>query len=166
MWQPSEKMARWKTLAQKWSRQTKCPAALILAVIQQESGGQPGVSKYEPGYEQDHLARCKEISMATGLSTDKIATSYGLMQLMVPTAWGYLSAVDKGSGAITALLDPNKNIRYGAAHLATKICNRDITPAVIRDAAGRYNGGGSDSAYARNVFALWQRYDKWLRGVE
>lgn len=163
MWQPTEKMARWRELAQKWSRPTKCPAALILATIQQESGGQPGVSKYEPGYEREHLARCKEISRATGLATKDIATSYGLMQLMVPTAWGYLSAVDKGAGVITALLDPDKNIRYGAAHLSTKIGNRDITPAVIRDAAGRYNGGGSNSDYARNVFALWQRYDKWLR---
>ena len=165
MWQPTEKMQKWRKLAEYWSDRTGCPAALILAVIQQESGGHSGVSKYEPGYERDHLARCKEISTATGLSTDKIATSYGLMQLMVPTAWGYLSAVDKGSGVITALLDPDKNIRYGAAHLATKIGNRDITTAVIRDAAGRYNGGGSGSAYARNVYALYLRYEQWLKEV-
>ena len=163
MWQPSEKMARWKTLAQKWSRQTKCPAALILATIQQESGGQPGVSKYEPGYEREHLARCKEISRATGLATKDIATSYGLMQLMVPTAWGYLSAVDKGAGVITALLDPDKNIRYGAAHLAALIKGRPITPAVIRDVAGKFNGAGSDSAYARNVCALWRKYEEAIK---
>ena len=163
MWQPSEKMARWKTLAQKWSRPTKCPAALILATIQQESGGQPGVSKYEPGYEREHLARCKEISRATGLATKDIATSYGLMQLMVPTAWGYLSAVDKGAGVITALLDPDKNIRYGAAHLAALIKGRPITPAVIRDVAGKFNGAGSDSAYARNVCALWRKYEEAIK---
>ena len=163
MWQPSEKMARWRELAQKWSRPTKCPAALILATIQQESGGQPGVSKYEPGYEREHLARCKEISRATGLATKDIATSYGLMQLMVPTAWGYLSAVDKGAGVITALLDPDKNIRYGAAHLAALIKGRPITPAVIRDVAGKFNGAGSDSAYARNVCALWRKYEEAIK---
>ena len=163
MWQPTEKMARWRELAQKWSRPTKCPAALILATIQQESGGQPGVSKYEPGYEREHLARCKEISRATGLATKDIATSYGLMQLMVPTAWGYLSAVDKGAGVITALLDPDKNIRYGAAHLAALIKGRPITPAVIRDVAGKFNGAGSDSAYARNVCALWRKYEEAIK---
>ena len=34
MWQPTEKMQKWRKLAEYWSRPTKCPAALILAVIQ------------------------------------------------------------------------------------------------------------------------------------
>ena len=162
MWQPSEKMARWKTLAQKWSRQTGCPAALILAVIQQESGGNPKAARYEAGYEQRYSNRCNEIARSAHLKTSEVATSYGLMQLMLPLAWGYLSAADKLS-PIQALYDPDKNIRYGAAHLAALIKGRPITAAVIRDVAGKYNGAGSDSAYARNVCALWRKYEEAIQ---
>ena len=38
-WKPKESVARWRRLAEYWGRQTECPAALILAVIEQESGG-------------------------------------------------------------------------------------------------------------------------------
>lgn len=168
-WQPSARVTRWQDLAERWSRQTGCPAALILAIIQQESGGDPAATRYEPKYEKTYLTRCKEISRATGHSTDKVATSYGLMQLMMPTAWGYLSAIDKGSGVITALFDPEKNIRYGAAHLGTILRKHTrggvIDAAVIRAAAREYNGGGSDgdSNYARSVCALWRKYETWLK---
>ena len=77
-------------------------------------------------------------------------------------AWGYMSASDKPD-PIAALCDPDKNIRYGAAHLAALIKGRPITAAVIRDVAGKYNGAGSDSAYARNVCALWRKYEEAIQ---
>lgn len=119
-WRPNDKIARWRTLAEKWSRQTGCPAALILATIQQESGGAPEVTRYEPEYERSYCGKGSKgalIAAKCGITTKQVATSYGLMQLMLPLAWGYMSEADKGPGVIAALLDPDKNIRYGAAHL-------------------------------------------------
>ena len=156
------KVMQWITPANRWAKQTGVPAALILATIQQESGGNPKAVRYEAGYEQRYSNRCNEIARSAHLKTSEVATSYGLMQLMLPLAWGYLSAADKLS-PIQALYDPDKNIRYGAAHLAALIKGRPITAAVIRDVAGKYNGAGSDSAYARNVCALWRKYEEAIQ---
>lgn len=178
-WKPSDKVLRWRTLAEKWSRQTGCPAALVLATIQQESGGDPAATRYEPEYEERYKARCEEIARAYRLSTKDIATSYGLMQLMLPLAWGYMGPEMRRGNIVVALLDPDHNIRFGAAHLGVllkkelawhndAVClalgeERRIDAAIVRSVAGRFNGGGSGSAYARNVCVLWQRYEAWMR---
>ena len=155
-------VVRWQKLAEKWSRQTKVPAALILAVIQQESGGDAEATRHEPEYLLRYLGRCCEIARSFGGTSEQAATSYGLMQLMLPLAWGYMSAIDK-EAPVAALLDPNKNIRYGAAHLAALRSKCPLPGvgwdrAVVRWVAGRYNGAGSDSRYARNVSALYTKY--------
>lgn len=181
-WKPSDKVLRWRTLAEKWSRQTGCPAALVLATIQQESGGDPAATRYEPEYEERYKARCEEIALACRLPVEKVATSYGLMQLMLPVAWGYMGAGQKRGDVVAVLLDPEQNVRFGAAHLGMWLSKklaayndpisialgerRQIDAAIVRAAAGKYNGsnnGSADSAYARNVCALWQRYEAWMR---
>lgn len=178
-WKPSDKVLRWRTLAEHWSRQTGCPAALVLATIQQESGGDPNAVRYEPEYEERYRARCEEIARACSLSTEDVATSYGLMQLMLPLAWGYMGPETRRGDVIVALLNPDHNIRFGAAHLGVLLKKelskhndamslalgkrQEIDAAIVRAAAGRFNGGGSGSAYARNVCALWQRYEAWMR---
>ena len=178
-WIPSNKVIRWLAPAQRWSRQTGCPAALILAIIQQESGGDPAATRYEPGYEEKYMARCDEIARACRLSLEVVATSYGLMQLMLPVAWGYMGPDVRRGNVVATLLDPEQNIRFGAAHLGILLkkelarhndamslalgLRKEIDAAVVRAVAGRYNGGGSGSAYVRNVCALWQRYEKYLK---
>ncbi len=171
MWAPSEKIVRWLAPAKRWGRQTGCPPELILAVIQQESGGCESAIRLE----EDFLAnnpklepRVSMIMQRCKLSQPAVTTSYGLMQLMLTTAWGYLSAIDKGPQVLTALLNPEINIRYGAAHLAAlrskcQLSAKGWDGAVVRYVAGRYNGGESGSAYARNVCALWQRYERYLK---
>lgn len=178
-WKPNEKVIRWRQLAEHWGRQTGCPAALVLATIQQESGGDPAATRYEPEYEERYKARCCEIARACRLPTKDVATSYGLMQLMLPLAWGYMGPDVRCGDVVTALLDPAQNIRFGAAHLGVLIkkelarhndaarlvlgLRKEIDAAIVRAVAGRFNGGGSGSAYARNVCALWQRYETWLK---
>lgn len=178
-WIPSNKVIRWLAPAQRWSRHTGCPPELILAIIQQESGGDPAATRHEPGYEEKYKARCEEIARACRLSTKEVATSYGLMQLMLPLAWGYMGPNVRRGNVVATLLDPEQNIRFGAAHLGILLkkelarhndaislalgLRKEIDAAVVRAVAGRYNGGGSGSAYARNVCALWQRYEKYLK---
>lgn len=143
------------TFAKKWAYNTNVDAALILAVIHQESGGNPCVTRKESSYKALYgdSDKIQSIYRLTKLSVDKICTSYGLMQLMLPTAWGYISGKYQDEYVIEHLLDPYNNIRYGAAHLSTLIkkCNGDIWQAVQR-----YNGVSSQ--YANNVIALSKEY--------
>ena len=167
VWKPDTNVAKWRNLAEQWSRQTKVPAAFLLAIIQQESGGNAAATRYEPDYEQRYTTRCREIARVSSLSLKSVAASYGLMQLMLPLAWGYLSSIDKEK-PVEALLDPDKNIRYGAAHLSALRTKCPLPGvgwdgAVVRWVAGRYNGAGSDSGYARNVAALYTRFSELLK---
>ena len=164
VWTPNEKIARWIPLARKWGRLTDLPPALILAVIQQESGGNPIATRHEPRYLEQYgsTSKFQGIIKKTMLYPQDIATSYGLMQLMVPTAWGYLSEHHKNNNVIEILLDPDLNIRYGSAHLASLFRKH----GTVTGAAGRYNAAGADSRYAKNVEALYWKYDKWIGGLD
>ena len=159
-WIPKENVTRWLPLAVKWGKQTDLPPAFILAVIQQESGGNPIATRYEPNYLSLYgkTSKFSGIVEQASLDPQEVATSYGLMQLMIPTAWGYLSAYHKNSNVVEVLLDPDFNVRYGASHLASLFKKHGS----IKGAAGAYNAAGTDSRYARNVEALYWKYDKWI----
>ena len=163
VWTPNEKIARWLPLARKWGRLTDLPPALILAVIQQESGGNPIATRHEPRYLEQYgsTSKFQGIIKKTMLYPQDIATSYGLMQLMPMTAWGYLSTVDKSISLITALLDPSKNIRYASAHLATLAKkNRGNLQYAARD----YNGTGQKAeSYGLKAITLYEEYARYLQ---
>lgn len=177
-WKPNEKVTRWRKLAEYWGRQTGCPPALILAVIEQESGGDKDAVRYEPEYEKRYKARCEEIAGEADIAVSCVASSYGLMQLMLPLAWGYMSEEQRNGDVVAVVCDPAQNVRFGAAHLGALLrkeldkhndnvsralgLEKGIDASVIRAVAGRYNGAGSSSAYARNVCSLWRRYGAWL----
>lgn len=161
-----EKVKTWRPLAEKWCDKgiVAVPAALVLAIIQMESAGNPNAVRKEPQFlsSYGHTKKVQDIVGATGLRAEDIAASYGLMQLMVPTAWGYLSARHKGPDVLNVLRDPDQAIRYGVAHLATKYKQRNGN---IRLAARDYNGAGSMAeAYGRNAQELCLFYGAWIRG--
>ena len=158
---PPSKVIRWRSVIDRWCVELKVSQSLILAVIQQESGGDPSATRYEPAYERRYilnnstwLDRCK----AGRFSTKEAATSYGLMQLMFPTAWGY------GARHPKELLDPNVNVRYGIAHVASLQKKYTLFESLVA-----YNGGdGAVSGktplawrYADKVFALYERYKEY-----
>ena len=161
------KVLQWRSLAEKWSKQVAytVPPSFILAIIQMESAGNPKAKRAEP----EALARIirdrkddkiKGIAWSTGLDTIDIMSSYGLMQLLVTTAWGYLSARHKNSSVIDTLYDPDMNIRYGTSHLSTLLEKRN---GEIRLAARDYNGAGAAAeAYGRNAQELTMLYGELL----
>lgn len=157
-----DKVKQWRSLAEKWSKQTGVPVPLILATIEQESGGDPKATRHEPAYLKRYVLGSKKnekIATECGLSLEQVATSYGLTQLMFPLAYGY------GARSLGNVFDPDQNIRYCAAHLATLIkkCRFPVTDMTcIRIVAGEFNGAGSGSPYARNVEALYRQYERWL----
>lgn len=167
-WKPLPKVIQWSELCLKWEGLTGCPAALGLATIHQESGGRPQVTRYELDYERRYvLASSKNLAIAKrcSIGTHQMATSYGLMQLMFPLAYGY------GARSIDELFDPNQNIRFGMAHLGVLIKKHktnsgrgETDAASVRAAAGAYNGAGPSSAYARHVSFLYEKYSLFLKG--
>lgn len=158
-----DKVKFWRPLSEKWAKQTGVPAALILAVIGMESGGQPHVTRYEPAYQKRYVDSNRDAlrkAAECGLTSEQYATSYGLMQLMFQVAYGY------GARSIADVLDPHNNIRYGAAHLGAlkkRHCVGDINGVGLRAIAGAYNGAGASSAYARGVYNLYIKYEEWLK---
>lgn len=157
----SEKVLKWQHVVEMWARLTKVPTWLLYATIQQESGGNENATRFEPGYLKTycHVPKFIQIQKKTLLTPEEIATSYGLMQLMLPLAWGYLSDSQRKPYIKDVLLDPSQNVRFGAAHLGTLLKKLpDLSDKNIAVAAGRYNGAGANSSYARNIVALCKQY--------
>ena len=166
----SDRVFSYYPIIPNWGMITRVPLQLILATIHQESGGQTTASRKEPGYLENYgkSAKFQHIVHATGYAPEEVACSYGLMQLMLPLAWGYMSPQHRNSSAKEVLYDADMNIRYGAAHLATLIekikgpAPRDhyyeLSDLEVRDVAGRYNGGGRNSKYAYNISYLYKKY--------
>lgn len=151
------RVLQYKTLAEKWSKQTGVPAALILAVIDQESDGSTEARRYEPRYKVSDTH--KKAMTAAGVPEEVQKTSYGLMQMMFPVAWGY------GARSTADLRDPDRAIRYGAAHLAALARHKQgkhgwYNAPHIRAIAGAYNGAGPNSSYAKDVLTLYDKYSK------
>ena len=143
------RVLQYKAIAQKWAAQTGISPALILAIIDQESDGKEEAERYESAYKpsQTHINAMQR----AGVPTEVMKTSYGLMQLMFPVAWGY------GARSTMELKIPDTAIRYGAAHLAMLYKKNGCD---VKKTAGAYNGAGANSKYARDVAILYEKYKK------
>ena len=64
----------------------------------------------------------------------------------------------------TRQLQRTRNIRYSTAHLAVLANQTGIgyTEAHILNIAGRYNGAGPRSDYAKDVLTLYKKYKTYL----
>jgi soluble lytic murein transglycosylase-like protein len=162
---PPKRVIRWRSLVDEWCIKLKVSQSLILAVIQIESGGNEKAIRYEPAYEKRYILgnpvwvkRCQK----AGISTKDAATSYGLMQLMFPTAWGFNCHNPK------ELFDPSTNIRFGTALIAQK-----LKKFTICEALAAYNGGdGAVSSknqqawqYSEKVYALYGQYKEYMKAT-
>lgn len=167
MWTPPEKVIRYRSLVDRWCGELKVSQSLILSIIQMESAGNPDAIRYEPAYEKRYILnnavwreRCKQI----GISSKEAATSYGLMQLMFTTAWGFNCRNPKD------LFDPNTNIRFGTALVAQKF-KKGMT---AEETLCAYNGGDGAVAklrsgeatdavkYSRRGMELYNNYRAWM----
>ena len=161
------KILEWLPYAKKWHNRciVKVPPELILSIIQMESAGNPLAKRAEPeslkSKQLNHQdSKINMISKATGLTPLEVMTSYGLMQLLVTTAWGYLSPEHRSDMVTRVLYNPDFNIRYGTAHLAVKLKMYDGN---IRLAARDYNGSGAAAeAYGRNAEVLCSQFAKMI----
>jgi soluble lytic murein transglycosylase-like protein len=157
---------RWRPIVDRWCVELKVSQSLILAIIQQESNGDSNAMRYEPGYEKQYIIRNPEWEKRcqdTGITTREAATSYGLMQLMFTTAWGFNCRWPR------VLLDPSTNIRFGTAHVAGK-----LKKYTVQEMLTAYNGGDGAvkdlragkitkaTEYSRKVMSLYEQYKAYM----
>ena len=162
-----QKVLQWLPDAIQWGRQTGLPPALVLAVIHQESGGNPNAFRHEPDFYTSNLLtnptwqrRMKD----NGWGPRDISSSYGLMQLLFTTAYGY------GCSTPSQLYTPNYAVRLGCAHLSSLKKHLDTIQAVLATYNGGFKGAsdwrnGNDTApvrYVKNVLSLRNQYERHL----
>ena len=171
MSEPYKSVQRWYNIVSKWAPKLiyPLPVSYILAVIHQESSGNPLAKRHEPGYVKAYGSspKVQTIAKVTGLSVDEICTSYGLMQLMVPTAWGYLSDKYRNRDILSFLYTGELNIRLGSAHLSALFkkhaLSGPLTESVIKASFSSYNGSRPRAVmYGESVYSLYKIYDKWI----
>ncbi|MDD2221698.1 MAG: transglycosylase SLT domain-containing protein, partial [Clostridia bacterium] len=166
-WKPPVKVTRWRNIVDKWACEIGVSQALIFAVIQMESGGNEKAYRYEPGYYRRYIEKnldWKFLMMKHGYTPRDVAASYGLMQLMFPTAYPY-----KKNLTPAELYEPDTNVRIGTAYLAGLLKKYDGDKL---QTLAHYNGGaggaravrlGKDTQatrYAKATYGLYERYKK------
>ena len=142
---PDAELAR---LAADAGAEHEVDPALILAVIEAESGGDPAAIRFEPNWRwhldyRTHSRRCSSYT-----ERNQQATSWGLMQVMGTVAR------ERGFDGpfLSALCDPAMGVWYGTAQLA-RLLKRHET---VEDAVAAYNAGSprrdADGAYVNQWY--------------
>ncbi|HLZ93354.1 MAG TPA: lytic transglycosylase domain-containing protein [Candidatus Acidoferrum sp.] len=125
----------------------KLDAALVCAVVEQESKWDPWAIRFEPEFEKKYIQPLLEQMPPTEEMTR--AMSFGLMQVM-----GEVARELRFTGWLTKLCDPAIGLDFGCAHLVRKIASKD---GDVREGLSAYNGGGNPD-YADEVMARMARY--------
>jgi soluble lytic murein transglycosylase-like protein len=171
-WRPPVRVERYAPLVDKWCSKLGVSQALVKAVIQWESGGDPGATRFEPLYYQNLIEPkpyWQNMMQQRGWTKEDVASSYGLMQIMYPTAQSL------GCGDPKTLFDADQNIRFGVAYIAgLKRRYGDNEELVL----AHYNGGAKGvqmllagkttraTTYAKKVHSLADRYREYHRAMQ
>ena len=141
-------------LVGKWAAKYGLNSYLVCAVIEQESGWNPYVWRFEPGFLRTYVKPANPDSPTTrelGLSC-----SFGLMQVMG------LVAVELGwQGDILRLTDPDNAVDFGCRKLQ-KCFAVHVEPETSLLA---YNGGGN-LLYGEQVLARVAHYMPQAEGAD
>jgi len=120
-------------------------AALVCAVVEQESGWNAWAVRYEPAFRSRYVA---PLHLPPTLEVCR-SMSWGLMQLM-----GQCAIEDGYRGDIAALCDPAAGLEWGCVHLVKKF---DAAHGDLHAGLELWNGGGNKE-YADQVFARVANY--------
>lgn len=133
------------------------PIPAIIATISTESSGNPKAHRVEPAYYNRYIKdQSKWKDSPYYKFPERIAASYGLVQIMYPTAYniGF-------RGKPEDLYDPAVNIDAGAAYMASQVKMHHWDPPKIGAA---YNAG-SVRATTQNAWGLHtfgDHLDRWI----
>ncbi|OLC88378.1 MAG: hypothetical protein AUH88_01105 [Acidobacteria bacterium 13_1_40CM_4_61_5] len=144
---PSSKLV---VLARDAAAARSLDAALVCAVIEQESGWNPWAMRYEPAFFAKYVAPLYTNNRISASEAYARGFSWGLMQVMGQVARENGFCAD----FLSALCDPEQGLALGCLVLQKKLAaaGGDVTRALLA-----WNGGANPS-YAAAVLARKPRY--------
>lgn len=126
-------------LAETAAAKYALPVELVKAIIEQESGGNPWATRFEPDFLVRYVSMNPQTFSVASMATERQlrATSFGLMQVMgqVARERGFIGPF------LTELCDPAVGIEYGC-HVLIKLMAR--YPNDINDVISAYNAGSAN----------------------
>ncbi len=127
--------------------------ALVAAILEVESSGRTDAFRYEPAFWARYCARHPLYAHDT---PRRVASSYGLMQVMYPTAreHGF-------PGPPELLFVPDIGLQWGCRHLASLLewAGGDTWKAVAAYNGGKGNwDGDAPQRYAQKVKTLYETF--------
>ena len=140
---------------------------LLMALVLQESGGNPLARRHERDYQRKYVTGNPrwDKARALGWTDEALATSWGLTQVLGTTAWdlGWHYPPDAAGG----ITDPAANLKLGAHYLRDQIKRWGN----VYEALLAYNGGAGavyayragncyNCGYADNVLAIKKRIER------
>jgi soluble lytic murein transglycosylase-like protein len=132
--------------------------ALVCAVIEQESGGDPWAIRFEHDFFIGYVLPVKMKNEISSTEAYARAFSWGVMQVMGQTAreagFGFDDSNPTIKMSLAALCDPANGIEVGCTILARKIAAADRD---IQKGLEFWNGGGNPN-YAAEVLARLPAY--------
>lgn len=141
------------------SKKYGVPVPVIIATISTESSGDPQAYRYEPAFYQRYIhGKASWKNNPYYDAPERISASYGLMQIMYPTAYtvGF-------RGKPEDLYDPRQNLEVGAAYIASPVQARQHgwDPPKI---ACAYNAGSirPTTTNAWGMFCHPGHLDRWI----
>src|SRR5208283_3316624 len=137
-------------LAQRAAEAEGLDAALVCAVVEQESGWNPWAMRYEPLFFAKYVAPLYTNNKVGATEAYARGISWGLMQVMGQTA----REMGVSSPYLSTLCDPAVGLAVGCKVLRRKLdaCGGDAAKGLLA-----WNGG-SNPAYADGVLARVSRY--------
>lgn len=114
---------------------------VVEAIVLQESSGHTDAFRFEPKFWDRYLSK---LVLYRGKVPRRVSSSYGLMQIMYPTAW------DRGfRGEPEELFIPHVGLEWGCRHLAYLQAWASMFPGTPRvllaSTLAAYNGGKADN---------------------
>ncbi len=147
------RMDQWKDLIRQVAGEEGIPAELLWATVATESSGKPDAYRFEPGYLRRYILDKEPWQEHYYKYGDDVAASYGLVQIMYPTAvaLGFESEP-------RVLFDPDLNLRYGAVYIKKGLAETGSDPVKV---ATRYNTGSVNGrSHPGHIVRFLKNYEK------
>ncbi|MDD5530929.1 MAG: transglycosylase SLT domain-containing protein [bacterium] len=113
----------YKDIIRKYATMYKIQPSLIVAMIMQESGGNPNKPRYEPAFYNTYIKNNPDwIKHPLYNNPQAVSSSYGLLQIMYPVAWEIATPAERIKlKDPKSLNDPDFNISLGTRKLSKQL---------------------------------------------
>ena len=129
----------YKTIIRKYATLYKIQPSVLVALIMQESSGNPKAYRYEPAFYRSYIKNNPDwINHPLYNNPQAVSASYGLGQIMYPVAWELATAAERlRLKDPTSLYDPDFNLSLVSRKLGKQLAKFPV----LDQALASYNAG-------------------------